>query len=116
VDIVRRQFGDDIASESVLREFASYYTRTRSESGYFSRGRRIQVQLYAGFSPLARAASWIEEVEERIATIDEDIGEAFIRNTNMTYRAAGEPIAFAEEPPIGPYVCRNHIARFDYDD
>lgn len=115
-DIVKRLFGDDIAPDSVLHEFASYYVRTRSESGYFSRGRRMQVRLYAGFAPLARAVDWIDEIEERIATIEEDIGDAFIRNTNMTYRSPDEPIVFAEEPPFGPYVCRNHIARFDYED
>lgn len=115
-DIAKQLFGDDIAPDSVLREFALYYVGTRSESGYFSKGRRMQVRLYAGFAPLADAVRWIDEVEERIATIEEDIGDAFIRNTNMTYRAPGEPIVFAEEPAIEPYTCRNHIARFDYED
>jgi hypothetical protein len=34
----------------------------------------------------------------------------------MTYREPDEPIFFAEEPAIEPYVCRNRIARFDYED
>ena len=115
-DIVKRLFGDDIAPDSVLREFASYYVRTRSASGYFSKRRQMQVRLYAGFAPVIDAASWIDGVGKRIATVEEDIGDAFIRNTNMTYRAQGESIVFAEEPAIEPYVCRNRIARFDYED
>lgn len=115
-DIVKRLFGDDIAPDSVLREFASHYVRTRTASGFLSKGRQMQVRLYAGLGPLINAVNWVDEVEERIATVEEDIGDAFIRNTNMTYRAAGEPIVFAEEPAIAPYVCRNYIARFDYED
>jgi hypothetical protein len=115
-DIVKRSFGDDIAPDSVLREFASYYVRTRSESGYLGRRRKMQVRLYGGFAALIDAVSWIDEVEEMIATVEEQIGDAFIRNTNMTYRERGEPIVFAEEPAIEPYTCRNHIARFDYED
>jgi hypothetical protein len=116
VDIVKRLFGDDIAPEHVLREFASYYVRTRSQTGYFSRGHAVLTRLYAGSGRLAGAMRWIDAIEKRIEHIEENIGEAFIRNTNMTYRAPDEAIVFAEEQPFGLYVCRNHIARFDYED
>jgi hypothetical protein len=110
VAIVKRLFGADFASETVFNEFASFYVRT----GYLSRRRDILMRFYASFFETASRLN-VAPIADRIASIRQDVGEAFIRNTNMVYRREGEPITFEEEAMV-PYACRNHLARFDDKD
>ena len=111
MDVVRRLFGADIAAETELRAFADFYIRSRWV-------RRTFVRAYASAPVVFDIVRWagLGGLASEIDAVDQSIGTAFLRNTNMLYRELGEPIVFAEEPPVTFLACRNRLARFDFDD
>lgn len=111
IDLVRRLFGKDIAAEEELRAFADFYLTSRNPQRTFI---RAYAAAPAAFD-IARFTN-IAGISDRVWSLKYELTEAFLRNTNMLYRAPGEPVIFARQAPMGIGSCTNPMARFDYDD
>lgn len=118
--IVRRVFGDDVASGEDIRRFANACVKRLSGLGL---GRGPVEDLVAAtypilapvleFSPMPSLAeplgSPYENAESAIATL-------FIKYSDYAIRSPGQAAKFTGFPEIQPYMCLNLQARYDTDD
>jgi hypothetical protein len=118
VTVIKRMFGANVAPEPVLRQFAQFYLAERAKSDFpLSKARQMMMRSYSAFGWAydGLAAVGVTGIAGRVSTLHNEIGQSFVRNTNMAYREADEPVEFVEWALV-PYACNNRMARFDYDD
>ena len=115
ITVVQRIFGRDIGPRVALRQFAAFYVERRRLQGWMGDGERVLFSSAQSFPPIRGLANMFDLGNDRVAQMEDDIGQLFLRNTNWTYRAAEEPLMFAEQIN-GHNTCNDPLARFSFED
>lgn len=117
VRLLEKTFGKDFAPHSVFVEFAQKHA-----DRYLAADRMIKLAILLD----RRAATrWMRPAldmitpssfEYRLQRFHSRLATEFLQNTNFLDRDEGEELAYQPQEPLGPYVCRNPLAQYDFED